>query len=250
MKVAEIWRYPIKSLTGAPVERTVLNPGQGLPFDRRWALALPGSKAAQSPGWQPKKQFAVLVKEYGLAELKCAFDERTGRFSLHGPDGLHAEGNLMAPEGRTAIAAAVGKHLGLNDADQPVMVEASEIGYFDSLKGPVSILNMASLNALEDALGQTVEPERFRMNFWIDGCEAWSEHDWMGKRLQIGQARLRVTKRTGRCKATHVNPATGALDVKILHGLKKHFGHTDMGIYAVVEDGGPVKAGDALVVRS
>ena len=181
-----------------------------------------------------------------MALLKCTFDERTGRFSLRGPDGLHAEGNLMAPEGRDAISTAVGKHLGLSEPETPVMVEASEIGYFDSLKGPVSILNLASLKALEEALGQTVEPERFRMNFWIEGCPAWAEAAWTGKHLQIGQARLRITKPTGRCKATHVNPMTGALDVKVLHGLKNNFGHTDMGIYAVVEDGGPVSTGDTL----
>lgn len=36
MKLLEIWRYPVKSLSGERLERAVLNPGLGLPHDRRW----------------------------------------------------------------------------------------------------------------------------------------------------------------------------------------------------------------------
>lgn len=246
MKLQDIWRYPIKSLSGARIERTVLNPGQGLPQDRRWALARPESEAAGGDGWQPKSQFIVLVRDHTLAQLKCRFDDLTGRFCFEGPDGLHAEGNLMSPEGRAAIAGGVAKHLGLSKAQTPVLVEARQIGYFDTTQGPVSLLNMASHRALEEALGQTIDPVRFRMNFWIEGADAWTETLWPGQRLSIGQAVLRITEPTGRCKATHVNPLTGEADVKVLHTLKEHFGHTQMGVYAQVESGGPVKAGDEI----
>jgi hypothetical protein len=57
---------------------------------------------------------------------------------------------------------------------------------------------------------------------------------------------LRITKPTGRCKATHVNPLNGEADAKVLHALKDHFGHTQMGIYAVVESGGPVSTNDTI----
>lgn len=248
MKLHEIWRYPVKSLTGAKMARTVLNPSQGLPHDRRWALARPGSDAAQAPGWQSKSQFFVLVREHALAQLKCRFDDVTGRFCFDAPNGLHAEGTLTTPEGRAAIAAGVAKHLGLAPDDAPVMVEAGEIGYFDTTKGPVSLLNLASLRALEEAIGQPLDPARFRMNFLIEGAEPWSEAGWIGKRIQVGTAVLRVTEPTGRCKATHVNPDTGETDAKILHALKDNFDHTQMGVYAIVEDGGPVEAGDEVRV--
>lgn len=248
MEVIEIWRYPVKSLSGARVERTVLNPGQGLPFDRRWALALPDSEAARGPGWHPKGQFAVQVKEAAMADLQCTFDDRTGVFAIKSPANLACEGCLMAPDGRAKIAATVTRHLDM-DADAPLhMVEAQDIGYFDSLKGPVSILNLASVRALEEATGRSVDPLRFRMNFWIDGLEAWAENSWVGKTLHIGPARLRVTKPTGRCKATHVNPSSGAVDMDVLHALKGAFGHTDMGIYATVEDGGPVAPGCSITI--
>lgn len=246
MKLLEIWRYPVKSLSGGRIGRTVLNPGQGLPQDRRWGLALPGSEAAKGDAWQPKSQFHVLVREAALAQLKCRFDDLTGRFCFEGPDGLHAEGNLMSPEGRAAIAGGIAKHLGLGKKDVPVMVEARQIGHFDTTKGPVSILNLASHRALETVLEQTIDPVRFRMNFWIDGAKPWAEALWPGQRIGIGKAVLRITEPTGRCTATHVNPLTGESDVKILHALKDHFGHTQMGVYAIVESGGPVLEGDKV----
>lgn len=246
MKLHDIWRFPVKSLSGACLERTVLNPGQGLPHDRRWALARPGTDAAAGNDWNPKSQFVVLVREASLAALKCRFDDITGRFCFEGPNGLHAEGNLMSPEGRAAIAGGVAKHLGLNKEQTPVLVEARKIGHFDTTQGPVSILNLASHRALEKALGHPIDPVRFRMNFWIEGADAWAETLWPGRRLRIGHAVLHITEPTGRCTATHVNPLTGEADVKIMHALKEHFGPTKMGIYAQVENGGPVNAGDEI----
>ncbi len=246
MKLEQIWRYPVKSLSGAALTRTVLNPGQGLPHDRRWALARAGSDALGDPGWHAKAHFLVLVREHGLAELNCHFEELTGRFSLKGPDGLHAEGNLLSDEGRAAIAGGIAKHLGLSTDETPIMVQAQDIGYFDTTKGPVSILNMASHRALETALGQPLSHKRFRMNFLIEDAEAWAETQWAGKRVKIGKAVLRISQDTGRCKATHVNPQTGSIDVKVMHALKEHFGHTNMGVYAIVEEGGPVHAGDPV----
>lgn len=248
MELDQIWRYPVKSLSGESIQRTVLNPGQGLPHDRRWALAMPGSDAVTDKAWHPKSQFLVLAREYPLAELKCHFEDLTGRFSFEGPDGLHAEGSLMSTEGRAAIAGGVAKHLGLTPEQTPVMVEAQEIGYFDTTKGPVSILNMASHRALESALGHALDPIRFRMNFWIEGAEPWAETLWAGKRLQLGNAILRISQDTGRCKATHVNPETGVTDVKVMHALKEHFGHTYMGVYGIVESGGPVHPGDQITL--
>jgi hypothetical protein len=248
MNLHEIWRYPVKSLSGAKLARTVLNPGQGLPQDRRWGLALPGTDAANGNGWQPKGQFIVLVRDIALAELKCRFDDMTGRFGFEGPNGLHAEGNLLSAEGRAAIAAGVAKHLGLAQDQTPVLVEAKEIGHFDAPHGPVSLLNMASHRALESAVDQAIDPLRFRMNFWLEGIDAWAESLWPGKRLQIGKAVLRITEPTGRCKATHVNPQTGEVDLKVLHALKEHFGHTQMGVYAKVESGGPISAGDPVTL--
>jgi len=248
MKLHEIWRYPVKSLSGERLDRAVLNPGIGLPHDRRWALARPDGDATAGGAWASKAHFYVLVREHGLAELRCQFDQISGQFSLTGPNGLKAEGNLAAPEGRAAIEEAVASHLGLSAADKPALVEADSLGYFDAQVGPVSILNMNSLRALGTALGQDLDPLRFRMNFLVEGLDAWAEMAWPEKRVRIGKAELKVTQITGRCKATHVNPSTGSADIQMVRALKDNFGHTQLGVYAEVINGGPIQPGDAVEV--
>jgi len=248
MPLSKILRYPVKSLSMEELNECRLTPGQGLAYDRHWALARPDGDAVHSAAWMPKSHFLVLVREYALALVKSRFEESTGRFCFEAPDGLHAEGKLSTIEGRNAIAGAIAKHLGLDENGTPTLVEAQDIGYFDTTKGPISLLNMASLHALEKLVSQKLDPARFRMNLLLDGCEPWSERLWPGKRVKIGETVLEVTEHTGRCKATHINPDTGTLDVKVLHALKEHFGHTQMGVYAVVLEGGLIKAGDPITV--
>lgn len=248
MKLSEIWRYPVKSLSGERLERAVLNPGLGLPHDRRWALARPNGDAPLDGTWAPKAHFYALVREYGLAQLRCSFDMHSGNFALSGPDGLEAQGNLAAPEGRAAIEDAVAQHLGLSTDDKPVLVEAANLGYFDASYGPVSILNMNSLRALGQAVGQDLDPLRFRMNFLVEGLDAWAEMTWPEKRVRIGKVELKVTQITGRCKATHVNPSTGATDIEMVRALKDNFGHTQLGVYAEVINGGPIQPGDGVEI--
>lgn len=246
MKLDRILRYPVKSLSAEDLHATPLTPGQGLPYDRHWALARPDGDAVNSTNWQPKSHFLVLARDNALAEIKTHFDDATGRMSLSAPDGLHAEGKLDTPDGRTAIAGAVAKHMGLDKSGLPTLVEAQEIGYFDTTKGPISLLNMESVRALEKVVSQKIDPVRFRMNLMIEGLEAWAETVWPGQRLRIGETVLEVTENTGRCIATHVDPDSGKKDLPLLKALKDHFGHTQMGVYAVVIEGGTIHKNDEI----
>ena len=87
-----------------------------------------------------------------------------------------------------------------------------------------------------------------RGNLWIEGTTAFEEFDWIGRRLRIGQAVLKVEKRITRCAATQVNPETGHPDADTLTALKAHYGHRDFGIYAVVTEGGTVNLNDKVTL--
>jgi MOSC domain-containing protein len=41
----------------------------------------------------------------------------------------------------------------------------------------ISLINRASIAALQHAMGVPVDPIRFRANVYFDGAAAWSEHD-------------------------------------------------------------------------
>ena len=111
----------------------------------------------------------------------------------------------------------------------------------------VSILNLASLEALGARLGAPLAMERFRGNVWLDGLKPWAEFGWIGREIRIGSATFAVRERITRCKATAVNPDTGRPDADTLGGLSAGWGHQDFGVYAEVVGGGPVALGDPVV---
>ena len=88
--------------------------------------------------------------------------------------------------------------------------------FSDVAKKVVSIINLASVAAVENAAGAPVDPLRFRGNLYVAGWPAWHEFDLLGREIAIGaSARLKVVKRIVRCAATEVDPETGIRDLAI-----------------------------------
>ena len=116
---------------------------------------------------------------------------------------------MSEPTGRAAIGDFFAAYLGI---DRPRLVRAAGHKFTDvSVVSPammraVSVINLASVRALEQALGRTLDPLRFRANIYCDGLPAWSELDWVEKEIAIGPVRMRGMLRTRRCAATNVNP--------------------------------------------
>jgi uncharacterized protein YcbX len=83
-------------------------------------------------------------------------------------------------------------------------------------RGFVSILNLASVAALEAVIGAPVDPLRFRANLYVAGWPAWHEFDLIDREIAVGPAvRLKGLKRIERCAATNVDPVTGTRDMTI-----------------------------------
>jgi uncharacterized protein YcbX len=119
--------------------------------------------------------------------------------------------------------------------------------FSDVARKVVSVINLASVAALETIIGVPVHPLRFRANLYVRGWPAWSELDLVGRELAVGpSARLKVVKRIVRCAATNVDPDTGIRDLTIPDTLMQNLGHTDCGIYAEVSAGGTIATGDEV----
>ena len=110
----------------------------------------------------------------------------------------------------------------------------------------VSIINLASVAAIESVVGLPVDPLRFRGNLYVSGWPAWHEFDLLGQDISIGTARLKVVKRIVRCAAVNVDPVTAERDLNIPQTLMQTFDHADCGVYAEVITGGNIAAGDAI----
>jgi uncharacterized protein YcbX len=112
----------------------------------------------------------------------------------------------------------------------------------------VSIINLASVAAIQGVVGMPVDPLRFRGNVYVAGWPAWREFDLVGQELAIGAgARLKIVKRIVRCAATNVDPDTGMRDLAIPATLMRSFGHADCGVYGEVVEAGAIAVGDRVL---
>ncbi len=108
--VAEICRHPVKGLNAEALARVALTPGEGLPHDRRFALALGSTNfATRAPEWRPKTQFLMLMRDEKLAQLRVTFDEASGDLAIgHLDMGVYAEavtGGQVATGDRIVVPA-------------------------------------------------------------------------------------------------------------------------------------------------
>ncbi|MBO1076758.1 MOSC domain-containing protein [Roseomonas marmotae] len=249
MRVETLYRYPVKGLTAEALEDVLLKAGECIQDDRRFALAqgdAPFDEAA--PGFLPKRHFACLMVNERLALISAAYDGHSGQLLLRIPGGQELLASTQTPTGRNAIAAALTAYLGEEARGTPRFVSAPGHAFSDDRRKGVTLINLATIAALEKATGLTLDPLRFRANIYFSGLPAWAEFDWVDKEVLIGGARLSIYKRTMRCPATQVNPVTAERDANVPKLLREHFGHADLGLHALVLEDGRVSRGDALEV--
>jgi uncharacterized protein YcbX len=255
--VIAIFRYPVKGLSPERLDRVTLTAGECLPQDRRFAIAHANAQFDPTrPVWLPKTNFLMLMRDEKLAELRTRFEEKTGNLTIEHAGRVVLDARLTDPAGRLSVGQFFGEFLRDTVSGTPTVVEAPGHTFSDAKQKPnsttfkyVSIVNLASVKALEEVTQVRLDPIRFRANIYIDGVPAWTEFEWVESRLSVGGARLRVISRISRCAATAVNPATAERDVNIPAILQKAFGHGHMGVYAEVSGGGEIVKGDTVVVE-
>ncbi|MGH6956454.1 MAG: MOSC domain-containing protein, partial [Caulobacteraceae bacterium] len=118
--------------------------------------------------------------------------------------------------------------------------------FLDHPLGHVSLVNLESVRDLEQRLGRSLDPVRFRANLYVEGWPAWAENDWKGRRFTMGEVEAEVFQPIVRCAAPGVDPATGVRDIDIPAELHRLYGNLLCGIYAHVTRGGTVREGDAV----
>jgi len=196
----------------------------------------------------------MLMRDEKLAQLRTRFDAESGVLAIDENDRVLLRAQITAAKGCELVAEFFTNFLSDATTGPLRVVEAPGHAFADARRKPnattdkyVSLINHASLAALEAVMGVPVDPIRFRANIYFDGPSAWSEHDWIDSEIAIGAARLRVISPITRCAATQVNPATAERDLDIVAALGRSFDHTNMGVYAEVVAGGEIAVGDALL---
>jgi uncharacterized protein YcbX len=245
MRITALWRHPIKSHGREALQRVSLTEGQTMPWDRRWAVAHESAKTDGS-AWSPCQNYSRGAKAASLMAINSQVDQASGQITLTHPErddltfdpDTQAEAFLewvrpLMPEDR-AQSAAIHRvpDRGMTDTDYP----------------SVSLINLASNDAVSAELEQDISPLRWRCNIHFDGLPAWEELSWAGKTLRIGTTELSVRDPIVRCLATTADPITGTRDADTLGALKRIGDHQHFGIYAVVTKSGDIATGDTIEV--
>ena len=249
-RIDAIYRYPVKGLSPQALPRTPLSVGATLPADRLYAIENgPSGFDPAAPAYFPKQRFLMLMRNERLAALRTDYDEANHTLSIKWEDREAARGDLRSKDGRLAIEAFFRRFMPKELYGPPKVLFGQTLSgqahsFSDVAKKVVSIINLASVAAVENAAGAPVHPLRFRGNIYVAGWPAWHEFDLLGTEIAIGDsARLKVVKRIQRCAATEVDPETGIRDLAIPRTLMDNFGHADCGIYAEVIAGGDIAIG-------
>lgn len=246
-RVAGLYRYPVKGLSPEPMDEVGLEAGAVMPFDRAYAIENgPGRFDPAEPRHLPKTCFLMLMRDERLATLETRFDEHTETLVIFRQGRQVARGDLRTRIGRQMIEQFLAAYMAASLRGPPKIVSAPGHSFSDMAAKCLHIVNLASVRELERAVGQPVNPLRFRANIYVDGIEPWEEFSWLDRDIAVGGIRLSVFHRTRRCDATNVDPATGARDLAIPATLLRTWGHSDFGVYAKVIGAGRIATGDPV----
>src|SRR5438477_7157092 len=207
LRVAELWRYPVKSLAGERLQHAVVTPS-GIAGDR-----------------------VVHVRDGRRVLTARTHPRLLGLSAVLGEDGepLINGRPWTAPESVASIRAAAGPEATLARWDGPER--------FDVL--PLLVATDGAIAALG------VDGRRLRPNIVVEGVEGLAERAWPGRRLRIRDVLIAVEKLRGRCVMPPFDPDTQARDPSVLKRIVAEFGGR-MALDCDVLEGGVLRVGDPV----
>jgi uncharacterized protein YcbX len=252
-----LYVYPVKGLSGQRLDQVALEKHTGFPGDRGYALARPDGDYRPGTGKAfPKTQFFMLARDERLAGLTTHLAPATQRFTVAVGGHVVHESFWNEEEGRHAAAEFFARVLDLPPGQVPLIARQEGRRFTDvsvvsdTMMQAVSIINLASVRALEERIGQSLDPLRFRANVYVDGWPAFAERGLLddsssaGKEIRLGTVRFRAVLHTRRCAATEVDPRTARRDIAVPRMIFEHYGHSELGFYGETLEDGDLGVGD------
>jgi hypothetical protein len=258
MRVAALFRYPVKGFSREACDVLDVLPGGRIAGDRVLGLRFNDARVADD-AWGTKVDMVALVHTPGLAPLDVSFDHATLRLGIRLGDNVLID-DVMDDNGRRRFASVIEHYLssldespvGARAAPFPLRVVGDGITprYQDREPGYTTLHGRGSLAALAVTVDEApgITERRFRSNVAVDGLDAWEEQRWVGRRLRIGEVEFDVANPVTRCLATHANPLSGKRDLPIMPTLLRVF-PSERPTFAVMmtsERGGRIRVGDRV----
>lgn len=232
MRIAEIWRYPVKSLQGERLEVAEFGP-EGVVGDRQYAIF----DAATGMGLTARREPSLL---FGTASLA------SGSLEITLPDGAAAVDDAALSEwlGRPAILRST-SWSGPRRYESPEDFEHdADWGPFDGANGSFRDSERTVISIVSTGTLGAWDARRFRSNLLLDGS---GEDELVGSRVTAGTTVLDVVKHVGRCvMVTRPQPGGIDRDLDVLRAIhRERGGRFAVGASVVVP--GTVSVGDQLL---
>jgi uncharacterized protein YcbX len=212
MTVAELWRYPVKTMAGEKLRRAKIGP-----------LGIDGDRVVHV---EDAKGRVVTSRSHPR------FLGHKGSLGAHGEvlvDGRPWDGPEVASD-VTAIAGRGAKLVRYDGAER-----------FDVL--PLLVATDGAIAAFGH------DHRRLRPNLVVGGVEGLAERDWPGACLRIGKVLIGVQDLRLRCIMTSFDPDTQEQDKEITRGIYARF-EGKLALNCFVIEGGEIAVGDeAHLVR-
>ncbi|CAI8348076.1 MAG: Uncharacterised protein [Halieaceae bacterium] len=274
VSVANIYRYPVKSMMGEALSEADIGEF-GIAGDRGWAVR--DEKRGGIRGGKKIPQLMTLAAQSGpAAPLITAPDgdsasassgginewlsdklnhpvtlwpllpaEQLDHYRRGAPDTEDFEQELRAVFGR------------LPDEPLPDLTGFEELLEFESPPGtyfdafPISVMSQQSLATMNQLNGDSLfDVRRFRPNLLVDisgSDHPFPEQAWVGKTLSIGSVKLKIEMTCPRCSMTTHGFDDLPQDAQIMRKLVAN-SEGNLGTYASVVQAGKVFAGDSVSV--
>ncbi|MGR6966727.1 MOSC domain-containing protein [Geodermatophilus sp. URMC 61] len=235
MRVAELWRYPVKSLQGERLTATEVGP-EGLAGDRQWAL------------FDVPTGFGLTARRVPDLLFLTGRLRPDGRAEVGLPDGTVTSDDAVLSDwlGRPVELRAAADAPGERRYESPAEVgEAGEYDWdaFTGARGAFHDSSRTRVSLVSTGTLGTWDRRRFRANVVLEGA---GEDALVGRRVRLGGAELDVVKQVGRCvMVTRPQPGGIGRDTGVLKTIHRERDGC-LAVGALVARGGPVAVGDEL----
>jgi MOSC domain-containing protein len=211
MRVAELWRFPVKSLAGERIGGVEVTPA-----------GMAGDRIVQVRNGRSRVITSRTAPQ--LLALRGTWDAAAGEPLVNG-----------LPWQSASVAEAVRHAAGAG----------ARLVRFD---GPERFDVLPLLVATDGAIARLgVDHRRLRPNVVIEGVEGLAEREWPGRRLRLGPVVIEVASVRQRCVMTTYDPDTQEQDLGVLRRIVKEFGGR-VALDCEVVEGGRLTVGDPVEV--
>ena len=186
-RVAQLWVFPVKSMSGASVAATEVRDG-GLAGDRSWAVV------------DDAGETVTAAEEPRLRQVTTRLVDGEVRLDVPG-----AQPGLDAAAAAEALSGWLGRPVHLAHREGAGFVDVA----------PVHVVSRASMADAEHAEQcDACDIREPRANLVLDLDPGRSERDWLGATVRVGGVVLRMTREPNHCLGVYAEVASpGQLSV-------------------------------------